>query len=164
MRSEAMHRAPSWTMTLPSLVAGVLGIGHIGRGGGTVAAGASALLWAFTGMSNWALTGQLAVIGAFFALGAWAAGRMESSWGKDSATIVVDEFAGMALALLALPSGWPTVVGAFVLFRFFDIVKPLGIARLERLSGGFGVMADDLLAGLYANLFMQALVRCPFWP
>lgn len=158
-----MERATPRVTSIPSLIAGVLGIGSIGRGGGTVAAAVFALLWMATGAHALPVAAQLAGIVVLFALGTWAAGRMERGWGKDSEFVVVDEFAGMALALFALPAGWPVVVIAFVLFRYFDIAKPLGIARLERLPGGWGVMADDLLAGLYANLLLQGLVRTNLW-
>ncbi|TXI82387.1 MAG: phosphatidylglycerophosphatase A [Flavobacteriales bacterium] len=158
-----MERATPRVISIPSLIAGVLGIGYIGRGGGTVAAAVLAVLWAVAGVHALPPATQLAGIAALFALGTWAAGRMERGWGKDSRQVVVDEFAGMALALFALPAGWPAVLAAFVLFRVFDIAKPLGIARLERLPGGWGVMADDLLAGLYANLIMQAVVRTNLW-
>ncbi|MBP6391135.1 MAG: phosphatidylglycerophosphatase A [Flavobacteriales bacterium] len=158
-----MERATPRVTSISSLIAGVLGIGHIGRGGGTVAAAVSALLWTLTGVHALPVAAQLAGIVALFALGTWAAGRMEQGWGRDSGFVVVDEFAGMALALFALPAGWLAVVIAFVLFRVFDIMKPFGIARMERLPGGWGVMADDLLAGIYANLIMQGLVRTNIW-
>ena len=142
-----MERATPRVASIPALIAGVSGIGHIGRGGGTVAAAVLAVLWTVIGAHALPATTQLAGIAALFALGTWAAGRVEQGWGWDSGRVVVDEFAGMALALFALPGGWQTVAIAFVLFRLFDIAKPLGIARLERLPGGWGVMADDLLAG-----------------
>lgn len=85
-------------------------------------------------------------------LGVWSSGIAERFWGKDSKRIVIDEMAGAWIALLAVPSphGWGYVVAAFLLFRFFDIAKPLGIRKAECLPGGFGVMADDILAGLYS--------------
>lgn len=158
-----MERTTPRVASIPALIAGVLGIGYIGRGGGTVAAAVLAVLWMVTGVHALPAATQLAGIAALFALGTWAAGRMEQGWGRDSGSVVVDEFAGMALALFILPAGWPTVLTAFVLFRVFDIAKPFGIARLERLPGGWGVMADDFLAGLYANLIMQGLVRTNLW-
>jgi phosphatidylglycerophosphatase A len=76
---------------------------------------------------------------------------------KDPGPIVIDEFAGQFLALLALPPSWPVLAAGFVLFRLFDIVKPA--RRFEALPGAIGIMADDLVAGLYANLLLQLAVR-----
>lgn len=75
---------------------------------------------------------------------------------KDSPKIVIDEFAGYALATLGLPLTPSVLVASFLLFRAFDIFKPLGIRRAEHaFPGGIGVMADDLLAGLYANVSIR---------
>ena len=84
------------------------------------------------------------------ALGVWSAGKAEQQLArKDASCIVIDEIAGILLAYLAVPiSVLPLLVG-FVLFRLFDIIKPL--PRLETLPGGWGVMLDDLLAGLLAQ-------------
>jgi phosphatidylglycerophosphatase A len=70
--------------------------------------------------------------------------------------VVIDEVAGMWISLLLVPLTGPRLVAGLVLFRFFDIAKPLFIRRLEKLPGGLGVMLDDVLAGLYANALLQA--------
>jgi phosphatidylglycerophosphatase A len=62
------------------------------------------------------------------------------------------------ITLFMVPVTWKLLLAGFVLFRVFDIAKPLGIRRLERLPGGWGVMADDLLAGLYAQACLQLIV------
>ena len=91
-------------------------------------------------------------------LGIWAAGREEAYLGRlDPGCLVVDEVAGMLVALVGLPVHLGWVLAAFFLFRVFDIWKPYPIDHLQRLPGGFGVVADDLLAGLYANLGLQLL-------
>jgi phosphatidylglycerophosphatase A len=59
---------------------------------------------------------------------------------------------------LFVPAQVKYIIAAFILFRFFDIVKPLFIRRLEKLPGGWGVMADDLLAGIYTNIILQCIV------
>ena len=81
----------------------------------------------------------------------WAADKLEACWGEDPSRVVVDEMVGVWIALLAAPSGnvW-YALGAFALFRLFDIFKPLGIRRMESFPGGFGVMMDDILAGIYS--------------
>lgn len=83
----------------------------------------------------------------------WVAQRMQR---KDPASIVSDELAGQWLALLVVPDAWPWWLAAFVLFRLFDISKPWPMRRLERLPGGFGIVADDLAAGAYAACILVA--------
>ena len=74
---------------------------------------------------------------------------------RDPGVIVVDEVAGMLVALYLLPATWGFLAGGFFLFRLFDIVKPFPIRRLERLPGGAGVVLDDVLAGVFANLALR---------
>jgi phosphatidylglycerophosphatase A len=88
-----------------------------------------------------------------FALGVWASDRLcRMLEVKDPSRAVVDEISGQLIALtpLALSHSWRGVVAGFALFRLFDIFKPFPIAKLERLRGGYGVMMDDVLAGVYA--------------
>jgi phosphatidylglycerophosphatase A len=95
---------------------------------------------------------------AALAAGMWAARSAEADFGDpDPGRIVIDEIAGQLLALVALPCTVPSVALAFVLFRFFDVLKVFPARRLERLPGASGIMADDLLAGLYANLGVRAV-------
>jgi phosphatidylglycerophosphatase A len=89
-------------------------------------------------------------------IGIWAASRTEKLSGrKDPGKVVVDEVAGQMIALLPISFAFawpwsPWVIVSFILFRFFDIVKPYPARRLEGLHGGLGIMADDLIAGVYA--------------
>lgn len=79
---------------------------------------------------------------------------------KDSGKIVIDEFIGIGVTTFAVPHSALLYGMAFILFRFFDIIKPLPINKLEKtLSGGLGVMADDVLAGIYANIFLQLWIK-----
>ncbi|MEQ1745100.1 MAG: phosphatidylglycerophosphatase A [Saprospiraceae bacterium] len=80
---------------------------------------------------------------------------LRDEWGEDPSQTVLDEMAGMWLGLIGLPLGWNYWLAAFFLFRFFDIFKPLGIRRLEKIGDGWGVVLDDLLAGVYANMVIQ---------
>jgi phosphatidylglycerophosphatase A len=74
----------------------------------------------------------------------------------DSSHIIIDEFTGFLISLLALPQTPGYVIAAFLLFRFFDILKPLPIRTVERLlSGGIGIMSDDIMAGVLTNLVLQ---------
>ena len=89
-------------------------------------------------------------LAAFTALGIWAADRAEPIFGeKDSQKIVVDEIVGFMIANFAA-AGIVSIATAFILFRFFDIIKPYPARRAERLPGGAGVVLDDVVAGLYS--------------
>ncbi len=83
---------------------------------------------------------------------------MEELFGNDPSIVTIDELVGQWLALVALPEGvWP-VAFAFLFFRFFDIAKPGPVDALQRLPGGWGIMLDDVLAGLFANVSVRALI------
>ena len=137
------------------------GVGYIRKGGGTVAAVLCCGVWYLAGSTQAGdpSFGIPLMITVFItALGIWSATVVERQWGKDSYRVVIDEVAGMCLTLLFIPVNVSTILVGLVLFRLFDIFKPLGIRRLEKLRGGWGVMFDDLLAGLYANLLLQGAV------
>lgn len=91
-------------------------------------------------------------------LGVMSADRVEEIWGKDHGRVVIDEVAGMCITLLFVPLKWEYTLIGLILFRFFDILKPFYIRKLEVLPGGWGVMADDVLAGIYANVILQLVV------
>ena len=94
-------------------------------------------------------------------LGSFAATSAERAFAqKDSSKIIIDEFAGFYMATLCLPHRLPLLIATFILFRLFDILKPLMIRKLEKtLSYGIGVMADDILAGIYANMVVQVYLQ-----
>ena len=79
---------------------------------------------------------------------------LEKEWGEDPSKVVVDEMVGVWIALLAVPEhgNWVYICAAFFLFRIFDIFKPMGVRYMERFKGGWGVMLDDILAGIYGAL------------
>ncbi|GAB3817767.1 hypothetical protein GCM10028895_14210 [Pontibacter rugosus] len=91
-------------------------------------------------------------------LGVWSATQVEPLWGKDDKKVVIDEVAGMCISLLFLPLTPVTLMVGLLLFRFFDIAKPLFIRKMENFKGGWGVMLDDVLAGVYANIVLQILL------
>ena len=107
-------------------------------------------------MSQTALIIVTAVlIVVFTILGTWATARLEPFWGEDPSRVVVDEMVGVWIPLL-LASDWKTALAALLLFRFFDIVKPLGIRRLDERPGAFWVMGDDIAAGIYSAIVLGA--------
>jgi phosphatidylglycerophosphatase A len=145
---------------LHKLVSTSLGIGYIGKGGGTVAAVAACLAWygGFQAGGNELVAWLPGFTVLLTALGVWSATAVEPLWGKDDKKVVIDEVAGMCITLLWLPVSPLTLLAALMLFRFFDIAKPFGIRKLEKVPGGWGVMLDDIAAGGCANLVLQGLL------
>ena len=101
-----------------------------------------------------AIADGVAVV-ATTAVAIWAAGRAERIWGHDARRIVVDEAAGMAITLFFLPPGPLVALAGFFAFRVFDVLKPFPGRRAEGLPGGYGVVTDDVIAGIYANLTVR---------
>jgi phosphatidylglycerophosphatase A len=102
---------------------------------------------------------QALAIVVVVAAGVWSGGVAERHFGRtDPGQVVIDEVAGMLVTLFLNPVGWLGAVVAFVLFRAADIVKPFPARRFERLPGGFGIMADDVMAGVYANLALRVCI------
>ena len=145
-------------MLFHKIFSSVFGIGYI-KGGGTIAAAFCCICWylAWAGASPPAILSIIITIVITLA-GVWSSSIVETIWGKDPSKVVIDEVAGMCVALLFLPVSVKYLLSAFILFRFFDIVKPLYIKRLERLPKGWGIMFDDVLAGTYTNILVQAVV------
>lgn len=95
-------------------------------------------------------------------LGIIATNNLEDEWGKDPSKIVMDESVGQWITYLFIPFGLTNILLGLLLFRIFDIWKPLIIGRAEKLPGGIGVMADDILAGIFANVVLQILIILVF--
>ena len=93
-----------------------------------------------------------------FILSVWSAGEAEELYGHDARKIVIDEWAGMFIALILVPYSMTNYLIAFVAFRFFDVVKIYPARRWEKLKGGWGVTMDDIAAGLQANIITQLIV------
>ena len=93
-----------------------------------------------------------------YVLGVWSAGVCERFWGHDPGRVVIDEVAGMLVTVLFMPLSITTVWAGFLLFRAFDILKPPPVRNAERMPGGWGVMNDDILAGVYANIILRVLL------
>lgn len=145
-------------MKIHKLISTVFGIGYVGKGGGTLAAFLCCLLWYgfLYKVNNQHIAVVITVIILF--LGVWSAGKVESEWGVDSNKVVIDEIGGMCVSLLFIPVTMVNILVGLLLFRFFDIVKPFFIKKMEKLPVGWGVMMDDLLAGIYANILLQLMV------
>ncbi len=91
-----------------------------------------------------------------FIIGIWSSHGAEKFLGKDSGHIVIDEFCGYLISVIFIPKSFGYLFAAFVLFRIFDILKPPPIRKIEeKILGGTGIMLDDVLAGMYANICLQ---------
>lgn len=145
-------------MFLHKLFCTVLGIGYMGKGGGSIASLVCCIGWMLIWNNSPNVRVQVLGTLALIVTGVWSSGKLEATWGKDSNRIVVDEVAGMCVSLLWIPIRVEYVLISLLLFRFFDIVKPLFIRRIEKLPAGWGVMFDDLLAGVYANVVLQIFI------
>jgi phosphatidylglycerophosphatase A len=96
--------------------------------------------------------------------GAWAGGAAERHFrATDPGPVVVDELMGMLVTLFLVPVAWPGALLGFLWFRVFDVIKPFPANHLERLPGGVGIMADDLMAAVYANLALRATLAAGSW-
>lgn len=148
---------------LADVVATAGGAGLVPAMPGTAGAAVGVLIYVASAL--WDLPrAYLILLPVLTVAGVWAAGRVELRYGHDASRIVIDEVVGQMLTLgfVARPTTGRIAVAAilgFLLFRFFDILKPFPIRRLEQLPGGIGVMADDVGAGLYA--FVVLLIAEP---
>lgn len=117
-------------------------------------------VWLFAQFGAWACAA--AVVAGFAAGVVYCARAAEALGAADHPAVVWDEVVGMWAALCFIPLSWSALIAGFLLFRLFDIAKPWPIGRLERAPGGFGIMLDDLAAGLLANLVLRLLL--PYLP
>ena len=145
-------------MLFHKLYSSTLGIGFI-KGGGTIAAAVCGICWYLAWSGGYPPLWPSVIITILITLaGVWSSSVVEAVWGKDPSKVVIDEVAGMAIGLLFLPVNVKYLLCAFILFRFFDIVKPFYIRKMEDLPSGWGIMADDVLAGVYTNIILHAVV------
>jgi len=137
-------------------IATVFGVGYAPIAPGTFGSAAGLIVW-------WLLPASPVVQGiailAIFFVGSWGGSVAERYFGRtDPGQVVIDEVMGMLITLFGIPVGvWGALLG-FLLFRAADVVKPFPANRLERLPGGFGVMADDGMAAIYANIALRLCV------
>lgn len=135
------------------LVATVCGIGYVPVAPGTFGSAVGLLAWAV--MPPSALVQGL-TIAVLFVIGSWSGSVAERHFGgPDPRQVVIDEVLGMLATLWLNPVGWAGAFAGFLLFRIADVVKPYPANRFERLPGGIGVMADDAMAAIYANIALR---------
>lgn len=106
------------------------------------------------------LAGYLVVCLLVTGIAIWASDEAEKALGeKDPHRVVIDEIAGYLISMILLPSTWGYIIGAFLLFRIFDVIKPYPLHRLQSLPGGWGIVVDDVGAGIYTNIVLQIVLR-----
>jgi phosphatidylglycerophosphatase A len=145
--------------TLWAIPATVFGIGRFPVAPGTLASLLTVLLYHVC-LSRLGVPYLLLIITAVFAVGVISAGAYARSIGRsDPRPVVIDEVCGQLAALTAVPSEWFPLALAFLLFRILDIFKPFPIGKLESLPGGWGIMVDDMAAGILAALCVHGALR-----
>lgn len=128
-----------YTPRAPGTAGSVLGLG---------------VVWVLSGPLGLSLPYYLLATAALFLLGIWVSGRAEPLFGHDGPEIVIDEITGVLIVFAGMPFDLYTVVAGFVLFRVLDIWKPFPCDRMQRLTGGLGVMMDDVVAAVYTYLLL----------
>jgi phosphatidylglycerophosphatase A len=143
--------------SLMKFLATGLGLGYVPKMPGTAGSALGlVLVWALAGLN----VGEYLLFTVVFSLfSIWIADQADKHFSvKDAPQIVIDEVAGIVVTFVAIPLTPLTVILGFILFRFFDIVKIPPIRQSQRLPGGWGVVVDDLLAGVAANIVMQIVL------
>jgi phosphatidylglycerophosphatase A len=119
--------------------------------------GAVPLWWALSALPRPVLPIAIVLLGL---VGVAAARRAGQYWGVvDASAIVVDEVVGYLVTVSLVPFSWPTAAAGFVLFRLFDVAKPWPVSVFDRIKSAWGVMLDDVAAGLYAMAILAAVIR-----
>lgn len=147
---------------LPRMIATVGSIGYSPLAPGTMGSLAIALVFLLLPpyLPIWPQVAGLLIL---FALAVWSAQAMaaaheQATFGKiDPQEVVIDEVMGMAVTLAFLPLNFKTVGLGFLLFRLFDVTKPFPVRRFEKLPGGWGIVMDDVMAGIYANAGLRII-------
>ena len=155
-KSQQIPNPKSPITSAALVIATALGVGYAPIAPGTFGSAAGLVLWAV-------LPGSIAVQSAsivlLFVAGSWSGSVAERHFGRtDPGQVVADEVMGMLITLFLNPVGWAGAFVGFLLFRVADIVKPFPANRFERLPGGIGVMADDGMAAVYANLVLRLII------
>jgi len=162
--ADARMTRPPLPTRFALVLASAASVGYIPFAPGTFGSAAALPLWFLLRQSGWAAAEPVAIV-ALLVAGAWSARVVERALAvEDPGVIVIDEVVGMLVTLLWLPLSWPVALAGFFAFRVFDIVKPFPARRLEHVTGGWGVMLDDVAAGVYAYATVRVLLwLAPDW-
>ncbi len=156
LRTEKLRTVPFWVKLLGSGF--FSGFFPVAPGtAGSIAA--LALYWFIPGFEQWYILGGISLL--FLAIGIYCAQKLEDALGPGPPVVVIDEMVGMWISLIAVPKGLLLVLSAFLVFRIFDIIKPPPARQFDKMPGGFGIMMDDVAAGIYANIVIRMIIFLP---
>lgn len=130
--------------------------GYFPIASGTVGSAAAILIYLIPGFENLYIIIPAAILMAGY--GIYIGTKFEKKYGKDPAQCTIDEVVGTWISLIALPKTFWVILVSFLLWRILDIIKPPPARNLERLNGGFGIMLDDVVSGIYTLLIMHLVV------
>jgi phosphatidylglycerophosphatase A len=151
------------TVVEPSFVtklfASALFSGYSPIASGTVGSAVALVFYFIPGFESLVIIGTSILV--VFVLGIKTANTMEQRYGHDPAEVTIDEVVGMWISLFLLPKKIFVVIAAFFVFRFFDIIKPFPARKFDNMRGGFGIMMDDVIAGIYANIILRLVLLIP---
>jgi phosphatidylglycerophosphatase A len=134
--------------------------GYVPAASGTLGSALAAAFYFIPGFESPFIIGLVILL--VFVLGIEASSLMEIYYGHDPAEVTIDEMIGMWIALFLLPKTIPVVLAAFLIFRFFDIIKLFPANKFDSKPGGFCIMMDDVVSGIYANISIHLLLLIPF--
>jgi phosphatidylglycerophosphatase A len=146
------------------LIATALGCGYFPIAPGTAGAAAGLVVYLLVWWTKSPIV-EVGLIAVTFAVGTWAATHAERFFGViDPGQVVIDEVLGMLVTLAFIPVGVSGAITGFFIFRVLDALKPYPANRLEHFHGGFGIMADDAMAGIYSNIALRIVIwLLPRW-
>jgi phosphatidylglycerophosphatase A len=129
---------------------------------GTAGSAVAAVLY-FFGCASLGAVGWLVLLAVAFAVGVRTASVMAAEWGEDPGPVVIDEGVGFLFTVALLPHGAGVAIAGFLVFRVLDIFKPPPARQAESLPGGWGIVVDDVVAGIYGNLLLRAGIHGLQW-
>ncbi len=138
----------------------VFGVGYFPKAPGTAGTAFAMLIYFVLPNYFFSLQGMIVLFFAIIALSllsVYFTSESEKILGHDNGKIVIDEFVGYFFSIIFLPKHIIFMISAFLLFRFFDIKKPWIIDKVQNLPSGWGIMLDDIVAGIFTNLILQIL-------
>ena len=144
--------------SLKKLIATLFFTGYAPLAPATVGSALVAVIYFFF-FSSLEVVEWLIVLTTVFFVGVYTAHGMEREWGKDPGRVVIDEAVGYLVTVAFLPHSLGLAIAGFFIFRILDIAKPLPARQLESLPGGWGIVVDDVIAGIYGNLLLRVGVE-----
>jgi phosphatidylglycerophosphatase A len=159
-RKQISSSADPEPLFLIKLFASGLLSGYVPAASGTLGSAVAVAFYLIPGFESPLLLGAMLLL--VFGLGIKASSIMEKRYGHDPAEVTIDEVVGMWITLIFLPKTTIVILIAFLIFRFFDIIKPFPARTFDAMHGGFGIMMDDVVSGMYANIIMHVFLLFPF--